>query len=145
MSPTYCPVRCSIAVTRLLQPVLERNGLPGAAASLVCGDVDVGKTIVGSDSVQMVSFTGSERVGKEVGKTVQDRFGKVSFGFTLRGEGGTANYDRFCWSLEEIMVGSQCRPLSSLTTDHITAVIVDHDADLSLALEAVLFAAIGTT
>ena len=25
-----------------------------------------------------VSFTGSERVGKEVGKVVQDRFGKAS-------------------------------------------------------------------
>lgn len=80
---------------RLLEPVLERNGLPGAVASLVCGDIDVGKEIVGSKDVDMskcsgpvqvrtlltgysVSFTGSERVGKEVGKIVQDRFGKVS-------------------------------------------------------------------
>jgi acyl-CoA reductase-like NAD-dependent aldehyde dehydrogenase len=27
----------------------------------------------------VVSFTGSEKVGKEVGKVVQDRFGKVSY------------------------------------------------------------------
>lgn len=31
--------------------------------------------------VLVVSFTGSEKVGKEVGKTVSDRFGKVSSSF----------------------------------------------------------------
>lgn len=54
----------------------------------------MGKEVVGSSEVNLgeyawrsscfvssaaiVSFTGSERVGKEVGKAVQDRFGKVS-------------------------------------------------------------------
>jgi hypothetical protein len=46
-------ISCSIAVTRLLQPVLERNGLPGAVASLVCGGVDVGKEVVGSHDVDL--------------------------------------------------------------------------------------------
>ncbi|KAL1409729.1 hypothetical protein Q8F55_003726 [Vanrija albida] len=68
---------CSIAVTKIIQPVLERNGLPAAAASLVVGDVDVGKEVVGSGDIPLISFTGSERVGKEVGKAVQDRFGKT--------------------------------------------------------------------
>lgn len=45
--------RCAIAVTKLVEPVLERNGLPGAAAALVCGDVDVGKEIVGSHDVPL--------------------------------------------------------------------------------------------
>jgi aldehyde dehydrogenase family 7 protein A1 len=44
---------CAIAVTRLIQPVLERNGLPGAVAALVCGDVAVGKELVGSSAVDM--------------------------------------------------------------------------------------------
>jgi acyl-CoA reductase-like NAD-dependent aldehyde dehydrogenase len=44
---------CSIAVTRLIAPILERNGLPGSAASLVCGDVEVGKELVGSKDVDM--------------------------------------------------------------------------------------------
>ncbi|KAL7422682.1 hypothetical protein Q5752_001973 [Cryptotrichosporon argae] len=100
---------CSVAVTRIVQSVLERNDLPGAAASLVCGGVEVGKELVGSAEVDMVSFTGSEKVGKEVGKVVQDRFGK-----SLLELGGN------------------------------NAVIVDHDADLKLALQAVLFAAVGT-
>lgn len=70
---------CAIAVTKLVAPVLEANGLPGAAAALVCGDVDVGKTVVGSEDIPLISFTGSEKVGKEVGKAVMDRFGKVSY------------------------------------------------------------------
>jgi aldehyde dehydrogenase family 7 protein A1 len=30
-----------------------RNGLPGAAAALVCGDVDVGKELVGSEDIPL--------------------------------------------------------------------------------------------
>lgn len=45
--------RCAIAVTRILQHVLEKNGLPGAAASLVCGDIEASKAIVASGDVHM--------------------------------------------------------------------------------------------
>ncbi|OCF33620.1 aldehyde dehydrogenase family 7 member A1 [Kwoniella heveanensis BCC8398] len=99
----------AIAVARLIQPVLERNGLPGATAALVCGGTEVGKTVVASDDIPLISFTGSEKVGKEVGKVVQDRFGK-----TILELGGN------------------------------NAVIVHEDADLGLALQGVLFAAVGT-
>lgn len=96
-------------MTQIVQKVLEANGLPGAAAALVTGDVEVGKELVASPEIPLVSFTGSERVGKEVGKNVMDRFGK-----TILELGGN------------------------------NAVIVDADADLSLALQGVLFAAVGT-
>lgn len=43
----------AIAVARLIQPVLEKNGLPGATAALVCGGIDVGKTIVGSEDIPL--------------------------------------------------------------------------------------------
>ena len=99
----------SVAVTKLIAPILERNGLPGSVAALVCGDRDVGETLVASKEIQMVSFTGSEAVGKIVGKNVQDRFGKA-----LLELGGN------------------------------NAAIVDKDADLDLALQAVVFAAVGT-
>ena len=86
---TSIDLRTSIAVTKLIAPVFERNGLPGATASLVTGHVEVGKEIVGSIDIPLgkatsgaslisVSFTGSEKVGKEVGKVVMDRFGKVN-------------------------------------------------------------------
>lgn len=68
---------CSIAVTKIVSSVLEKNGVPGAVASLVIGGKDVGEGIVESADIDMVSFTGSEAVGREVGKVVQSRFGKV--------------------------------------------------------------------
>jgi aldehyde dehydrogenase family 7 protein A1 len=40
-------------VTKLIEPILVRNGLPGAAAALVCGDVDVGKELVGSEDIPL--------------------------------------------------------------------------------------------
>ncbi|TCD64889.1 hypothetical protein EIP91_003465 [Steccherinum ochraceum] len=68
---------CSVAVTKIVAGVLEKNGLPGAVASLIIGGRSVGEAIVESEGVDMVSFTGSEHVGRQVGKVVQSRFGKV--------------------------------------------------------------------
>ncbi|KIM41628.1 hypothetical protein M413DRAFT_445600 [Hebeloma cylindrosporum] len=68
---------CSIAVTKIVSTVLEKNGIPGAGASLVTGGKDTGKAIVESHDVELVSFTGSEHAGRNVGKTVASRFGKV--------------------------------------------------------------------
>ena len=44
---------CSIAVTKIVSGVLERNGIPGAAASLVIGGKDVGEAVVENESVDM--------------------------------------------------------------------------------------------
>lgn len=71
-----------------------------------------------------MSFTGSEKVGKEVAKVVQDRFGKVLL--ELGGNNGAFG----------AIIHFDC--------DSRLAVIVDKDADLKLALQAVLFAAVGT-
>lgn len=100
---------CSIAVTKIVSSVLERNGISGAVASLVTGWNDVGAAIVESQNVDLVSFTGSEAVGRIVGKTAQMRFGKV----ILELGGNNAS-------------------------------IIMPDADLSLAVPAVFFGAIGT-
>lgn len=100
---------CAVATTKIIAKVLEQNGVNGAVAGLVCGGKDVGEAVVGSPSVDMVSFTGSEAVGKIVGKAVQDRFGKV-----LLELGGN------------------------------NASIIMPDADLKLAIPAVLFGAVGT-
>ncbi|KAI0943150.1 hypothetical protein AcV7_002377 [Taiwanofungus camphoratus] len=100
---------CSIAVTKIVSRVLEKNGIPGAVAGLVTGGKHVGEGIVESRDVDMVSFTGSEAVGRQVGKVVQFRFGKV-----LLELGGN------------------------------NASIIMPDADLSLAVPAVFFGAVGT-
>ena len=94
--PAPSTALCSIAVSRIVASVLEKNDMPGAVASLVTGGKDVGEALVQSNEVTMgkaagsadvllladylivpVSFTGSERVGRAVGKAVQSRFGKV--------------------------------------------------------------------
>jgi len=68
---------CAIAVTKIVSTVLEKNGIPGAVASLVTGGKDAGEAIAENREVELVSFTGSEYVGRSVGKTVASRFGKV--------------------------------------------------------------------
>ncbi|CAA7269910.1 unnamed protein product [Cyclocybe aegerita] len=68
---------CSIAVTKIIADVLEKNGIPGAVASLVTGGKEAGKVVVGSHDVELVSFTGSEHVGRDIGEKVASRFGKV--------------------------------------------------------------------
>ncbi|KAL5514869.1 hypothetical protein ACEPAG_2185 [Sanghuangporus baumii] len=100
---------CSIAITKIVAEVLERNGMPGAVAGLVTGGKDVGEAITGSKEVDMVSFTGSEETGKKVANVVQSRFGKV---------------------------------LLELGGNNTT--IVMPDADLSLAIPATFFGAVGT-
>lgn len=138
---------CSIAVTRIVSGVLERNGIPGAVAGLVTGGKDVGSAVVESKDVdlgkskshrnsinlilnadlRLVSFTGSEHVGRIVGKTVMSRFGKVIL--ELGGNNGQfasgvliSGIFMFCYSASVIMP----------------------DADLSLAVPAVFFGAVGT-
>uniref|UniRef100_A0A2K5F772 aldehyde dehydrogenase (NAD(+)) n=1 Tax=Aotus nancymaae TaxID=37293 RepID=A0A2K5F772_AOTNA len=57
----------SVAVTKIIAKVLEDNKLPGAICSLTCG---------GADIMNLLSFTGSTQVGKQVALKVQERFGR---------------------------------------------------------------------
>lgn len=68
---------CSIAITTIIAEVLRKNEVPGAVAGLVTGGKDVGEVVVNSRDVELVSFTGSERVGRIVGQVVASRFGKI--------------------------------------------------------------------
>lgn len=67
----------SIATTKIIAKVLERNDIPAAVATLCSGGVDVGKALTEDERIKLVSFTGSCKVGKEVGVTVQKRFGRL--------------------------------------------------------------------
>jgi aldehyde dehydrogenase family 7 member A1 len=44
---------CSIAITKIVASVLERNGLPGAVAGLITGGKDVGEAVVESEHVDL--------------------------------------------------------------------------------------------
>ena len=81
-------------MTKIIADILERNGIPGAASTLVTGGKDLGEAIVNDADIPLgevfmvpvflictisflVSFTGSEAVGRLVGRAVQSRFGKT--------------------------------------------------------------------
>jgi aldehyde dehydrogenase family 7 member A1 len=66
----------SIATTRIVSEVLKRNNLPAGVITLCQGGTDVGKKLVSDERIKLVSFTGSTKVGQEVGVEVQRRFGK---------------------------------------------------------------------
>ncbi|KAJ3354529.1 Alpha-aminoadipic semialdehyde dehydrogenase [Allomyces javanicus] len=99
----------SVATTKIISEVLVKNNLPGAITALVTGDADVGIAMSKDKRVNLLSFTGSTEVGRKVGVTVQERFG---------------------------------RPLLELGGNN--AIIVMDDADLKLAVQSILFAAVGT-
>lgn len=58
----------SIATTKIIAEVLEKNKIPGAVASLCCGGSDVGKALAADPRVKLVSFTGSCAIGNQVKK-----------------------------------------------------------------------------
>ncbi|XP_052183201.1 aldehyde dehydrogenase family 7 member B4 [Diospyros lotus] len=66
----------TIAMTKIVAGVLEKNNLPGAIFTSFCGDVEIGEAISKDSRIPLVSFTGSSRVGLMVQKTVSERFGK---------------------------------------------------------------------
>jgi aldehyde dehydrogenase (NAD+) len=66
----------AIATTNVVRPILEAEGF-GALVGLVVAPDDVAGGMLEDRRVPLVSFTGSSRVGRLVGKTVADRFGKT--------------------------------------------------------------------
>uniref|UniRef100_A0A8C9MQ44 aldehyde dehydrogenase (NAD(+)) n=1 Tax=Serinus canaria TaxID=9135 RepID=A0A8C9MQ44_SERCA len=66
----------SVAVTKIIAKVLEDNKLPGAICALVCGGADIGTAMARDERMDLLSFTGSTKVGKQVALTVQERFGR---------------------------------------------------------------------
>lgn len=66
----------SIAITKILENVLKRNNLPTSICSLVSGGGDIGNAMASSPAIDLLSFTGSTRVGAKVAETVQKRFGR---------------------------------------------------------------------
>uniref|UniRef100_A0AAY4APW9 aldehyde dehydrogenase (NAD(+)) n=1 Tax=Denticeps clupeoides TaxID=299321 RepID=A0AAY4APW9_9TELE len=65
-----------VQLNRIVANVLGQNNLPGAICSMTCGGADIGSAIAKDERVDLVSFTGSTHVGKQVSLMVQERFGR---------------------------------------------------------------------
>ncbi|MBF0406858.1 MAG: aldehyde dehydrogenase family protein [Candidatus Riflebacteria bacterium] len=69
---------CAIVLTRIMEEILRKNNLPTAICSLVTGSgAAIGNMISSDERISMVSYTGSTNIGRQLGKIVQERFGKL--------------------------------------------------------------------
>ncbi|KAJ3705845.1 hypothetical protein LUZ61_009550 [Rhynchospora tenuis] len=66
----------TVAMTKIVAGVLEKNNLPGAIFTAFCGGAEVGQALAADTRVPLVSFTGSTKVGLAVQQKVNERFGK---------------------------------------------------------------------
>lgn len=99
----------AIAVQKIVAEVLEENDLPEGIFNMLLGDYKIGQKIASDKRVNLVSATGSTRMGKAVAATVSQRLGKY-----LLELGGN------------------------------NAIILTPSADLDMAMNAIVFGAVGT-
>lgn len=66
---------CAIACQRILAAVLHKNDMPEGISSLLFGNA-VGDWLNNDPRINLISFTGSTRVGRIVATAVASRFGK---------------------------------------------------------------------
>ncbi len=99
----------AVAVQKICNAVMERNGLTGIFNLVIGRGSDVGERLIADRRVPLISATGSCRMGRRIAEVVSQRLGR-----SLLELGGN------------------------------NAIIVMDDANLDLALRAILFGAVGT-
>jgi len=67
---------CSIACQNIIAGVLKDNNLPEGISCIINGDYKVGEMMTTDTRIPLISATGSTRMGRIVGVTVAERFGK---------------------------------------------------------------------
>ena len=67
---------CSIACQNIIAEILKENNLPEGISCIINGDYKVGEMMTTDDRLPLISATGSTRMGRIVGATVAERFGK---------------------------------------------------------------------
>ena len=67
---------CSVACQNIIAGILKENGLPEGISCIINGDYKVGEMMTTDARIPLVSATGSTRMGRIVGATVAQRFGK---------------------------------------------------------------------
>lgn len=67
---------CTVACQNIIAEVLKANNLPEGISCIVTGDYKVGEYMTTDTRMPLISATGSTRMGRIVGATVAQRFGK---------------------------------------------------------------------
>jgi len=66
----------AIACQHIIQSVLRDNNIPEGVSCLVVGDREIGKTMAADPRIDLLSATGSVRMGKSIAAIVGQRLGK---------------------------------------------------------------------
>jgi aldehyde dehydrogenase (NAD+) len=76
--PSSKTMLCAIAVQKITEDVLRKNGLPAGIVNLIAGgSSSVGDAMLSDKRLPLISVTGSTRVGRHVNKIVGERFGRT--------------------------------------------------------------------
>ncbi|WP_431107840.1 L-piperidine-6-carboxylate dehydrogenase [Winogradskyella poriferorum] len=67
---------CAVACQNIIAEVLKENNLPEGISCIINGDYKVGEFMTTDHRIPLISATGSTRMGRIVGATVAERFGK---------------------------------------------------------------------
>jgi aldehyde dehydrogenase family 7 protein A1 len=68
----------TIAVTKLIAEVLERNKIPAGVFTMISGSgATVGEFIIQDPRLSLISFTGSTEIGRRISSVVHGRFGRT--------------------------------------------------------------------
>ena len=67
---------CTVACQNIIADVLKANNLPEGISCIINGDYKVGEMMTTDVRIPLISATGSTRMGRIVGATVAQRFGK---------------------------------------------------------------------
>ena len=67
---------CSLACQKLIQDVLKENNIPNGVSCLINGEKNIGQLMSDDSKINLLSATGSTKMGKEVAKKVGARLGK---------------------------------------------------------------------
>lgn len=67
---------CAVAVQKLCQQAMQETGYQGVFSLLVEKESTIAEQLIRDSRIALVSFTGSSRVGQQIGTTVAARMGK---------------------------------------------------------------------
>lgn len=67
---------CAIACQNIFAEVIKENNLPEGICNILIAGHEISEKLVNDKKIPLISFTGSTKIGRIVGKNVAERFGK---------------------------------------------------------------------
>ncbi len=75
--PSSSTPLCAVAVQNICNDILKVHGYKGIFNTIIGSGSVIGERLINDNRVQLISFTGSTKMGRHVAETVSKRFGKT--------------------------------------------------------------------